>query len=145
VGLGAACEVARADLERESARQERLRDQLAALLQAAVPGLAITAGGVPRLPNTLHVRFPSPSAGHRILARTPEIAASTGSACHEPAGPAHAPGIDRPSQVLLAMGVAPADAVGAVRLSLGRGTTEADVVAAAAALARAWSGEHGHR
>jgi cysteine desulfurase len=96
-----------------------------------VPGLAVTGGRVPRLPNTLHVRFPG-TTGRQVLARAPSIAASTGSACHE--------GTDHPSPVLRAMGLETDDALGAVRLSLGRSTTEADVESAVQALGNAWWG-----
>ena len=58
------------------------------------------------------------------------MAASTGSACHE--------GHARASAVILAMGVSPEQALGSVRLTLGRGTTETDVARAASALVRAW-------
>jgi cysteine desulfurase len=82
-----------------------------------------------RLPNTLNVRFPRAS-GNAVLAGAPEIAASTGSACHA--------GQENPPAVILAMGVAPEDAIGSVRLTLGRGTTEEDVVRASDALIRSW-------
>jgi len=65
-----------------------------------------------------------------VLAGAPEVAASTGSACHA--------GHEEPSAVLLAMGVAPAEALGAVRLTVGRGTTDDDVARAAHALVRAF-------
>ena len=64
-----------------------------------------------------------------LLAATPEIAASTGSACHE--------GIDLPSPVLTAMGLAPERALSALRLTLGRWTSEHDIIQAATALAAA--------
>ncbi len=67
-----------------------------------------------------------------LLAAAPEVAASTGSACHD--------GRETASEVIVAMGVAPADALGTVRLTLGRGTTEEDVLRAADVLARAWAG-----
>ncbi|MFZ2166077.1 MAG: hypothetical protein WAV45_11495, partial [Propionibacteriaceae bacterium] len=60
------------------------------------------------------------------LDATPEIAASTGSACHS--------GVHSPAATLLAMGVAPDVALGAIRLSLGRSTTALDVREAVAAL-----------
>jgi cysteine desulfurase len=82
-----------------------------------------------RLPNTLNVRFPR-ARGSAVLAAAPEIAASTGSACHE--------GGETASGVLLAMGIDGSEALGAVRLSIGRGTTARDVEVAAGALARAW-------
>jgi cysteine desulfurase len=134
VALGAACALARADLEIEGARQAELRDRLWARLAAAVPGIARTGEGAPVLPGTLHVRFFG-RTGAEVLARAPSVAASTGSACHsgdEASGAAQ-------NQVLAAMGVDAASARGAVRLSLGRRTTEAEIDAAAAALVAAAS------
>jgi len=129
VGLGVACERAARDLEVVATRVRALRDSLWERLAAAVPGIALNGHRELRLPNTLNVRFPRAS-GSAVLAGAPEIAASTGSACHE--------GGESASPVILAMGVAPADALGSVRLTLGRGTTEDDVTRAAAALVRSW-------
>jgi cysteine desulfurase len=129
VGLGVACEVARRTVAEEATRVRALREALWERLRAQVPGLALNGHPEERLPNTLHVRFPGVS-GSALLAATPEVAASTGSACH--AGEESAPA------VLTAMGVEPRAALGAVRLSLGRTTTSEDVAAAAEALARAW-------
>jgi cysteine desulfurase len=75
-----------------------------------------------RLPNTLNVNFVG-HVGAELLARVPEVAASTGSACHE--------GQVSLSPVLAAMGVPPEVGRGAVRLSVGRYTTAADVDRAA--------------
>lgn len=130
VGLGAACRVAAATLAVEATRVQALRDDLWRRLQAAVPGIALSTHPTDRLPNTLNVRFPR-ATGAEVLAGAPLIAASTGAACH-------ADGRAAASSVLTAMGVAEEDALGAVRLSLGRGTTAADVETAAAALAAAW-------
>jgi cysteine desulfurase len=129
VGLGTACSIARRDLDRESARVRRLRDLLWSRLSASVPGLALSGHATDRLPNTLNVRFPNVSA-LTLLSRADGIAASTGSACHA--------GSEQPSAVLLGMGIAPEEALGAVRLSLGRQTTEADVDRAVKCLADAW-------
>ncbi|MBZ5708119.1 cysteine desulfurase family protein [Nannocystis pusilla] len=129
VGLGAACLAAAGDLATTSARIERLRDLLWDKLASAVPGLGLNGHPQLRLPNTLNVRFPK-VPGSAVLAGAPEIAASTGSACHE--------GHESASAVIVAMGV-PADAaIGSVRLTLGRGTTEEEVTRAAAALSAAW-------
>jgi len=129
VGLGKACEIAARDLEREAARVQALRDALWERLRVAVPGLRLNGHPTARLPNTLNVRFPG-VLGSAVLAAAPDIAASTGSACHE--------GDESPSPVLVAMGLEPAAALGAVRLSLGRGTTEERVREAARALVAAW-------
>ena len=130
VGLGQACEVARRDLDREPARQRTLRDALWEKLRAAIPGMRLNGHPGERLPNTLNASFPGAS-GSAVLAAAPEIAASTGSACHEGGETAYA--------VLLAMGIDPAVALGAVRLSLGRSTTSEQVAEAVAALSRAHS------
>jgi cysteine desulfurase len=129
VGLGQACEVALRTVEEEAKRVRALRDELWERLRARISGLALNGHPEERLPNTLNVRFPGVS-GSALLAATPEVAASTGSACHA--------GEESASSVLTAMGVEPGAALGSVRLSLGRTTTPEDVVAASEALANAW-------
>lgn len=129
VGLGAAARLAQAQLSTESSRQAGLRDLLHDLLAQEIPGLRLNGDPHMRLPNTLNVSFPG-VLGSRVLAEAPEIAASTGSACHT--------GAPEPSSVLLAMGLPPERALGAVRLSLGRWTTEDDIRRAAQALTAAF-------
>ncbi|HSI04339.1 MAG TPA: aminotransferase class V-fold PLP-dependent enzyme, partial [Myxococcota bacterium] len=129
VGLGAACEAVGRDLETTAARMKRLRDLMWEQLAAAIPGVALNGHRELRLPNTLNLRFPLAS-GSAVLEGAPEVAASTGSACHA--------GHESASAVILAMGVAPRDALGSVRLTLGRGTTETDVMRATEALTRSW-------
>jgi cysteine desulfurase len=130
VGLGVACAAAKRDLASTGERVKVLRDKLFSRLAARVEGLALNGHGEHRLPNTLNVRFPGVS-GTRLLASAPEVAASTGSACHD--------GQEKASSVILAMGVRPDEAVGSVRLTLGRGTTEAEIDAAADVLSNAWA------
>lgn len=129
VGLGAASAIARRDLDVEAARVRELRDRLWARLAQAIPDVALNGHPQQRLPNTLNVRFPHVS-GTEILSAAPEVAASTGSACHE--------GHETASAVLLAMGIPASEALGSLRLTLGRSTTADDVDRAAAALIRAW-------
>ena len=129
VGLGVACRRARQDLEAEGARVQGLRDRLWEGLLAEVPGIQLNGHPAERLPNTLNVRFPGAS-GPVVLAAAADVAASTGAACHD--------GQDRASAVVLAMGVPLAEALGSVRLTLGRHTTLGEVDTAAQSLARAW-------
>jgi cysteine desulfurase len=129
VGFGMACEIACSDMESVAARVAALRDDLWQRLEAAVPGVKLNGHRTLRLPNTLNVRFPRAS-GNTILQGAPAIAAATGSACHA--------GGESASAVILAMGIAPEDAVGSIRLTLGRGTTAADIAITANALVRSW-------
>ena len=129
VGLGVACERAFRDLEVEGARVRTLRDLLWQRLQGRVHGLALNGHPQERLPNTLSVRFPRTS-GSALLAAAPEVAASTGSACHA--------GHEEPPSTIVAMGVPPSEALGTVRLTLGRRTGVEDVERAAALLGDAW-------
>ncbi len=129
VGLGQACEVARRSLVEEGERLSRLRDRLWGLLREAIPGIALNGYPAERLPNTLNVRFPG-VAGNTLLAACPAIAASTGSACHESG--------DSASEVILAMGIPESEALGSVRLSLGRFNTREEIGLAATELIKSW-------
>jgi cysteine desulfurase len=131
VALGKACEIARQSQPGTTERMRQLRDRLWERLHIAL-GERIVLNGHPerRLPNTLNVNFIG-HVGAELLAKVPEIAASTGSACHE--GTVHL------SPVLRAMGVPAEIGKGAVRLSVGRFTTEDEIERAAVALVRAAS------
>jgi cysteine desulfurase len=113
VGLGAACLLARDWIGMPSVRD--LRDIFWHRLQDAF-GDRVSLNGPPdlRLPNTLSVNFVG-RLGAEVLAKLDGVAASTGSACHA--------GSVELSGVLKAMGVSPEHGMGAVRFSLGRGTT----------------------
>jgi cysteine desulfurase len=128
VGLGAAARLATHHLTTDAPRIARLRDELWAVLAAKVPSIRRHTPDGACLPNTLLVSFPG-VLGADVLAKTPGIAASTGSACHA--------GEHTPNATLLAMGVAPDVALGAIRLSLGRGTTRAEIEAAVGLLVSA--------
>ena len=115
--LGRACAVAR-DLS-FIPEMQRLRDLFWDLLQERF-GDRVVLNGHPdqRLPNTLNVSFVG-QVGATILEALPAVAASTGSACHS--------GQVRLSPVLAAMGVIPEVAMGAIRFSLGRHTTQEEI------------------
>jgi cysteine desulfurase len=117
VGLGTAAVLA-SDLL-PMARICRLRDNLWQVLRASFGKRVVLNGHASnRLPNTLNVSFAG-SVGAEILARLEGVAASTGSACHAGA-------ID-PSPVLEAMKLPSEIALGAIRFSLGRDTSENDL------------------
>lgn len=117
VALGAACELA-GDLSAME-HVQRLRDRLWDGLRTRF-GDQVVLNGHPRqrLPNTLNVAFAG-LTGADILSRLDGVAASTGSACHA--------GTIELSPVLKAMGVPPEIGMGAIRFSLGRGSTARDI------------------
>ncbi|MDF2627677.1 MAG: cysteine desulfurase NifS [Symbiobacteriaceae bacterium] len=128
VALGKACALASVHLTAgEGARLTALRDRLHMLLAEQLP-VRLNGHETERLPNTLNVSIVG-QVGNDLLAAVPEIAASTGSACHA--------GVSKPSDVLLAMGIDPAVALGALRLSVGRFTTTDEVDFAASRIVAA--------
>lgn len=126
VALGAACAIAAPEGLAAAARLARLRDRLEQELSARIDGLQVNAQGACRLPTTTHVSILG-ADGAALLTAVPELAASTGSACHT----GHA------SPVLAAMGLSPTAARGAIRLSLGLPTTEEEIDRAVVLLAEA--------
>lgn len=129
VGAGETARLARSRLPHATRHLATLRNDLHRRLAEGVPGLLLNGHPDQRLPNTLHVSFPSVS-GRDLLAATRDVAASVGSACHSDA--------DAVSGVLAAMGCSAWRARGAVRLSVGFPTTGKDVDAAASCLVQAW-------
>jgi cysteine desulfurase len=129
VALGAACAIAKQSLSAATQRLRELRERLWQRLQARL-GERVVLNGHPeqRLPNTLNVNFVG-HLGPELLQSVPEIAASNGSACHE--------GQITYSPVLSAMQVPPELSRGAVRLSVGRFTTEEEIDRAAELLTAA--------
>ncbi|MCR4420179.1 MAG: cysteine desulfurase family protein [Clostridia bacterium] len=120
VGMGAAAELAQRELPAEAARLGALRDRLIEGLLGNVPETMLTGHRQRRLPN--HASFCLRGATSAALLAEldrAEVAASGGSACT-----ALAPD---PSHVLVALGLEPEWAQGALRLSLGWGNTEDDV------------------
>jgi cysteine desulfurase len=119
-GFGAAATAARHGLEAEAAHMRRLRDPLEARLKEISPEMVIFGDGTDRLPNTTLFTVPGLKAETAVIAFDLEgVAVSSGAACSS--------GKVQPSHVLAAMGVAPAQARRAVRVSLGPTTTETDV------------------
>ena len=126
VGLAAALELL-GDVSVEAARVARLRDTLEAGLIDALPATYVWCQNVPRLPSTSYLRFGQLSVDV-VLQRLERlgVAASSGAACSS--------GGSEPSHVLSAMGVPADEALAAVRLSLGRTTTDQDIAAVLAQL-----------
>lgn len=118
VGLGKACELLYRIMESNSKRIKRLRDRLyKGLIENSIK---IKLNGHPeeRLPNTLNISFIG-IENNRLLDKIPEIAVSTGSACHSNS--------KVPSSVLTAMDITSEEAFSAIRFSLGWFTTEEEI------------------
>lgn len=120
VGLGIAGDVARNTLPVFSREVRTLRDNLYNNLLDRVDKERVKLNGhlERRLPNTLNVSIVG-VVGEMLLSSINGIAASTAAACHS--------GSFEPSKVLVALGLTREEALGALRLSLGRGTTKEEV------------------
>src|SRR5204863_5924366 len=128
VALGTACLLAQEHLSESQVRLHSMREKLQRLIEEFIHDDVHLNGHVTeRLPNTLNISADG-VVGEEVLAITPEIASSTGSACHE--------GSTDPSPVLIAMGMSRERALGALRLTLGRWSTDKEVEEVARLLAR---------
>jgi cysteine desulfurase len=118
VGLGAACMAAAPILEAEGGRQRALGQRLFDGLKQA--GLKVHLNGHPekKLPNTWNISFEGFVATD-VMEALSGVAVSPGAACHGD--------LVEPSHVLSAIGVDLALARGAIRFSLGRETTAAEI------------------
>lgn len=126
-GLGAAADIVSRELPATAAHMAALRNSLEKQLLAGLPAGAARVNGpadpASRLPNTLSIGIAGIQASALLAELSERLAASAGAACHSSGAAV--------SSVLRAMGVPTAHAVGTLRLSVGRHTTQADVDAAA--------------
>lgn len=129
-GFGRAAEIAEKELNDRVRNMRYLSRVLYNELRRQIPGTKLNGHPVKRLPNTLNISFPGVTGSDLLEKLKNEIAASTGSACHE--------GKHIPSAILKAMGLSDEQAFSAVRLSLGRDTTEVQIKKAAKAIVRAY-------
>ena len=119
-GFGAAAASAHAASEADASRMAALRGRFEAALKEATPSAVIFGAASPRLPNTTLFAVPGVKAETALIAFDLNgIAVSSGAACSS--------GKVQASHVLAAMGVEPALARGAIRVSIGRTTTEAEI------------------
>jgi cysteine desulfurase len=118
--FGKACDVASRDMAKENGNIEPLRKRLLEGITEKVGFVRLNGHPVFRLPNTLNLSFEFVEAESLLIALDLKgIAVSSGSACSS--------GSTEPSHVLLAMDLPPEICRSAIRFSLGRGSTEADV------------------
>jgi len=118
VGLGKACEIAKRDLGENALHMKTMRDRLYNGLQERLGEIRLNGHPEKRLPNTLSLSFANIEA-NTILSEIEEVAASAGAACHSDS-------VDV-SPVLTAMNVPLEYAMGTVRFSTGKMTTEDEI------------------
>jgi cysteine desulfurase len=123
VGLGKAAELARMRQEADGERISALRDRLEAGILAAVSDARVNGSRARRLPNTSNITIAYAEGESLVIALDLEgLACSTGAACSS--------GAIEPSHVLTAIGLTPEGARCSLRISLGRGNTDAEVARA---------------
>lgn len=126
--MGEAARLAASELAAEAARLAALRDRFERTLLERVPGVTVNGAAAPRLPNTSSVSFEGIDGEPMVIALDLRgFAVSSGSACSS--------GAVEPSHVLTAMGLTAAQARSSLRISLGRGNTQAQVDALVEAMA----------
>jgi cysteine desulfurase len=119
-GFGAAAEAALRDLDDLASRLREFRDAAEAELVRIAPDAVVFSGDAPRLPNALAFAVPGLKAETALIAfDLAGVAVSSGSACSS--------GKVKRSHVLDAMGLDPALAEGAIRVSFGWNSTKEDV------------------
>lgn len=129
VGLATALRLAIEELPIVSARLTALRNRLIAAIEERIPNVFLNGPRKDRLPNNVNFSFPGAESDLLVLNMDLEgVACSSGSACTA--------GAIEPSHVIKALGLPHDRLMSALRLSLGRGTTEADIDGAVDALDR---------
>lgn len=118
VGFGKAAAICREEMEEDGKRLLKLREEIETLLLCAIDGTFINGKG-DKLPHTCNISFPGIDGEQLLLAVSKDLALSRGSACSGI--------VQRPSHVLRAMGLNLEDAHHAIRISLGRQTSESDI------------------
>lgn len=132
--FAAAASAVHAGLDDDALRMSALRDRLIAGATAAVPEARLSGDPDPagRLPANVHLSFRGCEGDSLLfLLDAAGVAVSTGSACQA--------GVPEPSHVLIAMGRSESDARGALRITLGHASTDADVDAFLDALPGAYA------
>lgn len=120
VGMARALELAGIEQADRSREVAGLRDLLETGIRSAIPDATVNGASAPRLANNLNVSFPgADSAAMLIALDLAGIAAAAGSAC--------ASGALEPSHVLEAIGLPESNRKGAIRFSLGKSTTPAEI------------------
>ncbi len=128
-----AAELAVAELETETKRLSALRDRLVQGVLELSPIAHHTASESKRMPHNAHFTFEGCSGDSLLFLLDQQgVCVSVGSACQA--------GVNGPSHVLVAMGRTEREALGCIRMTLGKDSTDADIDAVLAALPKALDG-----
>jgi len=119
VGLGKACEIARAEMDTERGRLRNLRDRLLDHIQASLEGVRVNGHPWQRLTGNLNLSFAGIQGAKLLSALSPDLAVSSGAACTS--------AVPEPSYVLKAIGVPIDLALATLRIGLGRFSTEDEI------------------
>ena len=129
VGLGEACRLRQLEMEADEKAVAQKRDRLQTLLMAKIPGLVINGDQDNRLAGNLHVSIPGVPNSAVIARVRHKLAISTGSACSS--------GVEAPSHVLTAMGLSEDVVEGALRIGIGKYSTDGEIEATSELIADA--------
>lgn len=129
VGFGKAAEICISEMAAEGKQLQKLRNQMESELLGQIPGASVNGEKENRLPHVSNMLFPGVDSEQLLLKVSQRLALSRGSACSGL--------VQQPSHVLLAMGLTPEDARNAIRISLGRFTSEKEVAVAVELLSEA--------
>jgi len=118
IGLGKACEIAKAEMKTDQERIQKLRDHLEkSLLQ--IEGSFVNGNTTNRIYNTSNICFPGVNSESLILALQ-NISVSNGSSCSAVTS--------EPSHVLKALSLSDENALSSIRFSLGKFTTQEEIL-----------------
>ena len=131
VGLGEACRLRQLEMEADEKAIASKRDKLQSLLINKIPGLIVNGDTTARLAGNLHISIPDIPNSAVIARVRSKLAISTGAACSS--------GVETPSHVLQALGLPDNIIDGALRIGLGKFTTEREIDRAAEIISNAVS------
>ncbi len=120
VGLGKACEIAARDIVKNVKHMKEMRDKLHLGFKETIKDIQLNGHPIDRLPNTFNVSFRGVNANEFLAGIEDKVAVSVGSACHSSEQICVSP-------VLQAMKVDPEWAMGTVRFSVGKFTSESEI------------------
>ncbi|MBD2159897.1 cysteine desulfurase [Limnothrix sp. FACHB-1083] len=129
VGFGETCRLRASEMQEDEWRIAQQRDRLQTLLEAQIPGLAVNGDLKNRLAGNLHICVPGLPNGAIVARVRQQLAIATGSACTS--------GVEAPSHVLQAMQLPSDHLEGAIRIGLGKFTTDDEIDRAAQLLSNA--------